>query len=507
MASPPWLAHFRLSERRQYRLLEILPGFLVWFSLSAAVVVTLVRPVWAIAFIIVFDVFWLVRILYVMAFLVIAYRRFRQAQAVHWRDRLNQYPLWPQVYHIIVLPTYGESEEVLCTSLTSLTEVDYPLDRLIVVLATEGRVHDHIAPIAQRLEHDFGGRFAAWLVTEHPAGTAGEIAGKGANIAYAGRQVKGLVDRLAIPYDRLLVSTFDADAVAHRQYFSYLTVTFLSHPNRLRTSYQPVPLFHNNVWDALALTRVVATSTTFWLLGETMRPDRLFTFSSHSMPWQALIDVDFWQSDVVSEDSRIFLQCYLRYDGDYTVTPMYIPISMDAVQAPTVWRSLVNQYLQIRRWAYGVENFPFMVWNFLRGHDIPRRHRLRLTWNQLEGTFSWATAPLLIFLLGWLPFHTGHPSLTTSVLAQNSPPVIQGLTGAALIGLIISAVISTALLPRRPAHVPVYQSVMMIMQWLLLPVTMIAFGSLPAIEAQTRLMLGKYLGFWVTEKTRSQRLN
>ncbi len=502
MASPQWLRRLQPSERTQYRWLEMLPGLAVWLTLVSAITILFVKPVWAIAFVVVFDVYWLVRVLYVMTYLILAYRHFRHDQAIDWQAQLEMFPAWRRVRHVVMLPTYGESEAVLRGTLNSLTSISYPREQMFVVLATEGREHDRIAPIAGRLLQEYQSQFGHFIVTEHPDGVSGEIAGKGANIAFAGHQVKKLIDQWGWLYADILVSTFDADSVAHPQYFSYLTVAFLRHPNRLRTSYQPIPLFHNNVWDALALTRVVATSTTFWLLGDTMRPDRLFTFSSHSMPWQALVDVGFWQNDVVSEDSRIFVQCLLRYDGDYSVTPMYIPISMDTVQAGTFWRSMVNQYKQIRRWAYGVENFPYMVWNFLHGHTLPRRLRIRLTLNQFEGTFSWATAPVLILLLGWLPFHIANAAVASSVLAQTAPGLLQGLMTGAMIGLVTSAVISTALLPRRPQHIPVYQSLVMVVQWLLLPITMILFGSVPAIEAQTRLLLGKYLGFWVTEKSR-----
>jgi hypothetical protein len=42
----------------------------------------------------------------------------------------------------------------------------------------------------------------------------------------------------------------------------------------------------------------------------------------------------------------------------------------------------------------------------------------------------------------------------------------------------------------------------MFFEWLVLPIGIIFFGALPAISAQTRLMMGKYLGFWVTPKAR-----
>jgi hypothetical protein len=42
----------------------------------------------------------------------------------------------------------------------------------------------------------------------------------------------------------------------------------------------------------------------------------------------------------------------------------------------------------------------------------------------------------------------------------------------------------------------------MMLQWILLPLSTIILGAIPALDAQSRLMFGKYMGFWVTEKAR-----
>lgn len=484
-------------------MLEMMPGLAVWLTFLAAILVSLVAPLWAIIFILVFDVYWLVRVLYVMVYVLLAFRRFRQASQVHWFDRLRPLPGWRQVYHLVIVPVSVEPLAVLTNTFDSLARVDYPHDRLMVVVATEARHATSTRPNAAALLARYEREFFRFMVVEHPADIPGELAAKGANIAWAGRRAQDEIDRLRIPYSQVLVSTFDADSVAHPQYFSYLTHTFLKHPQRWRTSYQPIPVFHNNIWDALFLMRVVANSTTFWLLSETVRPDRLFTFSSHSMPFQALVDVGFWQTDLVSEDSRIFIQCFLHYDGQYSVTPLYLPISMDTVQGGSWWLSIRNQYRQIQRWAYGgVENFPFSVWNFVRSRAIPWRQKVKYTWIQWEGIYSWATAPILIFLLGWLPFVGAEASGQTSAIVQNAPAMLRSLMTMAMVGLIVSAILSTIILPVRPQHVRWFRWVMMIGQWLFLPLTMIIFGSVPALDAQSRMLFGKYLGFVITEKTR-----
>jgi hypothetical protein len=236
------------------------------------------------------------------------------------------------------------------------------------------------------------------------------------------------------------------------------------------------------------------------MLRELARPERLWTFSSHSIPWQMLVDVGFWEKDMVSEDSRIFLQALLRYRGDYRVVPLYLPVSMDAVVARTYGKSLVALYKQQRRWAWGVEHFPYMVPRMWRDRVMPRRVKMRFILNHMEGMYTWATAPVLIFLLGYLPLWVSRSS--PSVLITSTPATLEWIMRGAMLGVFVSAGLSLFLLPRRPRDRKPVSSLMMLLQWVLLPVTFFVFSALPAIDAQTRLLLGRYLGFHVTEKSR-----
>lgn len=495
-----------LSDYQKYRILEIIPGALVWVTLFGAIALSFLRPLWAIYFIILFDLYWLTRVVYLLIFLLVSYRRFRRAVRVNWMQKLQTIAGWGSLYHIVFLPTAGEPEEVVEGGIKALLAAEYPKDKIIVVLALEERGGDTAHRLGDALQRRYAEFFRAFLVTFHPDGVPGEMKGKGSNIAWAGRRVQAFVDgELRVPYENLIVSSFDADTQAHPQYFSYLAFHYLQHPHPTRTSFQPVPLYNNNLWQSPALMRVAANSTTFWLMTEQIRPERLLTFSSHSMSFRALVDVGFWQNDIVTEDSRIFLQGLLRYDGDYSVTPMYIPVSMDTVLGRNLWRSLVNLYKQQRRWAYGVENFPFMAWNFSHNTLIPIRKKIRYIWNQLEGVYSWATAPLLIFLLGRLPLLVRSQELSSSVVAHNAPFVLQTLMLIAMVGLFVCAILSTTLVPPRPSYKHRANWLLVPLQWVLFPVVMIVFGSFPAIDAQTRLMLGKYLGFWVTEKHRKHQ--
>ncbi len=491
-----------LTDRQKYRLLEIIPGFLVWTTLIAAVVLSFVRPMWVIIFIIIFDLYWLIRISYFVFWLVISWQRYRQAVKVDWLAKVKAIDRWPRIYHLIFLPTYKEPVAVLRATLAGLAKVDYDLKKFIVVLAGEERDQEHFSQNADILQKEFGDKFYKLLITIHPQNLPGELPGKGANTNWAGHRAQAYIDSQNIPYEDVVVSNFDCDTIVHQQYFSYLTYHYLTVDNPTRKSYQPLALYNNNIWESPALTRVVYYSTTFWLLTELARPERLYTFSSHSMGLKALVDIGFWQKDIVTEDSRICLQGMVRYHGDYSVYPMYIPVSMDTAYCGSFWQTIKNQYKQQRRWAYGVENFPYTVWHMLPDKQIRFWVKFRYLWNQLEGVYSWATAPILMFILGYLPLAVANAGVKATVIAQNTPFILEGLMRVAMIGIFVSAIISAVLLPARPNGHSRWQWLVMIVQWLLFPLCMVLFGAIPAIDAQTRLMLGKYLGFNVTIKKR-----
>jgi len=486
-----------------YRFLEIVPGALVWLTFVLSIVLSVVAPLWVIYFIILFDLYWLLRVLYFIIYLVYAWTKYRRALKVDWSAKLKaECPAWESFYHVIFLPTYKEGQGIIEATLDALITSRYPKEKFIVVLAGEERAGEHFTQIAEKISARYGREFYKLLVTVHPKDLPNEIASKGANINFAGHQVQRLIDGLKIPHEQVIASSFDIDTIVHPDYFASLTYTYCTTPNPTHASYQPVVLYNNNIWESPAPMRLAAFGTTFWLMTELARPDRLFTFSSHSMSFKALVDVGFWEKDVVSEDSRIFLQCFMKYHGDYTVVPLYVPVSMDTVMSATVWKSLQNLYKQQRRWAWGVEHFPYMVTKFAKDPLIPLRKKIKYLWLQSEGMYSWATTPILIFVLGRLPLLVANTSLKSTVIAQNAPYILENLMMLSMLGIVATASFSLFLLPPPPKHAKLHHRAFMILQWLILPVTSVVFSAFPAIDAQTRMMLGRYLGFVVTEKVR-----
>lgn len=492
------------------RLFEFFPGTLSWLTLVTVVLLSWQKPVWIAFFIILFDVYWLCKSVYLSLHLRATFRHMRESMKTPWRDKLacparEIFARWKSIHHLVILPMATEQYEVVRESFKSLVNSNYPKEKLLVVLAIEQAAGEEARKTAEKIQQEFSPIFAHLLVTEHPANLPDEIPGKGSNESWSAKEAKReLIDKLGIPHKDVLVSVFDVDTQIYPEYFGCLTYNFLTAEKPLRSSYQPIPLFTNNIYQAPALARVISFSATFWQMMQQSRPERLTTFSSHAMPLAALMEIGYWQRDIVSEDSRIFWQCFLHYDGDWRVVPLFYPVSMDANVAPTFWGTMKNLYKQQRRWAWGAENVPYMFEGFRKNKIIPFRTKLYWSFHAIEGFHSWATNSLIIFALGWLPVLIGKGAFNQSILSYNLPNITRFIMMFASLGIASSAILSIALLPPRPEGIRLRHYALYLLQWAMMPITLIIFGAFPALDAQTRLMLGgKYkLGFWVTPKAR-----
>ncbi len=494
-----------LSDYQLYRILEIIPMAFIWTVLVTALLVSFFAPLFAIYFIIVFDMYWFIRIIYLSVYMINSWIQYKKTVEKNWFEELiREYPeRWKEIKHVVFLPMVHEPYEIVAATIRALLEANYPSRSMYVVLAGEERKKEHFNEIAVRAKKEFGHFFADFIITIHPADLPDEVVGKGSNVHYAGKQFKTYLDERSISYENVIVSSFDVDTVAHKEYFSRLTYVFLSQKEPHKKSYQPLAVYSNNTWEAPIMSRLVAYSTTFWLLTDLARPERLFTFSSQSMSFKMLVDVGFWQKDIVTEDSRIFLQGFLKYSGDYLVVPLYVPVYMDCVHSGNLLSTLKNVYKQVRRWAWGIENFPYLGWKFLKERNFPFWKGFKYLWNQIEGVFTWATAPIIMLIMGFLPliiiqYHDD----VGSVIVQYAPIILKYIMRVTSIGILIIAYITIKLHTMDKKELTFWQKIISIIQWLIIPVSLVCFGSVPAIEACTRMGIKKYLGFRATEKIR-----
>ena len=493
-----------LSDYQRYRWYEIIPGLTIWLTLVGSLILTFWQPLVMMYVVIVFSIYWVLRVVYFSLYVVISWLRFRRAIKISWFQKLQtDFPRWHEKIQVVFLPVANEGVEVVRATLDAISLSSYPAKFIYIVLAGEERKLEHWQGIQNVIRQEYQTRFADIIYTTHPAHAVGEIVGKGSNVHYAEFEFKKYADLKGWKYEDIIISVFDIDTIVHPEYFAHLAYLYLSHPNPTRSSFQPITLYNNNIWESPAVLRIMAFGTTFWMLFSLSRLDNLVTFSSHSMSFKAAIDVGGHAKDIVSEDSRIFFQCWLKYGGKYEVTPLYIPVSMDTVRDDTTWRSLKNLYYQQRRWAWGVENIPYLLWEFRKHHEIPWYKKLALFFHEFEGKWSWAVVAILITVLGRLPLYFADDAVRQSALFFNTPQVLEWLMTIAMLGLLVSMILSMLILPARPERHPRHKYIFMLVQWVLLPVSLILFSSIPCIDAVTHLMRGKYLGFNVSSKKRT----
>ncbi len=494
-----------MNELKLKRTLEIIPGAISWGIILILVLLALFKPVICAVSVIIFDFYWIIRTIYLTTLLIMAYRKLSDQRNKDWLTACKELPAsvtkLRELYHLVIFPVYKEGIDILKPSLEAIKACHYSHNNLIVVMAFELR-NPASKDIAAGLEEEFKGVFFKYITTFHPDNLSGEKRTKGANAAWAAKKSAELLNQNGISFEKVIVSCFDADTCVDKEYFGCLSYHFLTNPKPHQASYQPMPMYNNNIWYAPSFARLVEMSASFCQLIESMRLEKFVTFSSHSMSFKTLVDINYWPVDMVSDDSVVYWKAYLFYKGDYKVIPLYTTVSMDVAYGTNIIKTIIIQYKQKRRWAWGVENFPYVVLRFIQDKDIPLLKKIRKSFHLLESHITWAVWAIIITVIAPLPIFLGGVIFSQIPIGYNLPRITGLLLNFTLGTSLIWIILSFTTLPRRPKDVSWFKNIIMILEWIIVPFVILILGSNPALDAQSRLMLAKYMKFSSTEKKR-----
>lgn len=510
-----------------YRIFEILPGALSWLLLFLPFILSLINVTIAAVFVLVYLLINFTRIIAGGIRALQGFHVLQDHTRLDWSDMLHeleagevkdtnvrrhkwhhdaikrlksqsQVILPSEIIHAIIVATYKEAREILEPTIETVLASEYDMKKVILVLAFEERGGERTEALANELVKEYGHKFMHIMAVKHPKDLPGEIVGKGGNINFAGRELQRYLEKKEIDPMRVLVTTLDADNRPHKKYLAALSYVYAVCPDPIHASFQPVAMYTNNIWDAPAPMRVVATGNSFFNVILSLRPHALRNFSSHAQPMAALIQTNFWSARTIVEDGHQFWRSYFCFEGKYQVYPLYVPIYQDAVLTEKYTKTLKAQFVQLRRWTYGASDVAFIVdKGYFHKNKVPRIDLLAKLLRLLEGHVTWATGPLLVLLAGFIPALV-HPQ---SFAANELPLIVSRIQTVALVGGIVTIFFALKTLPPKPARYKRHRTVFMVLQWVYLPVTTIAYNSFAALYSQTRLMLGLYMDkFDVTEK-------
>jgi cellulose synthase/poly-beta-1,6-N-acetylglucosamine synthase-like glycosyltransferase len=489
------------------RLLEAAPGLVTWTLLLA--------PAWIpIAFgsdgarlvaigVLVFDVYWFFRSAFVITGVWRSFLNMRRDMRRPWlrlceeTPRVEGEPHPLDYYHLSVIPTYTEPYHVLEKTLQAIVDADYPADRKLVGIIT--RVTDkpgwqNVARLKEKFGDQLGGLWHIKDPMEPPL-----VPGKSAAMNWGGRWMHKTLTGLGYDPRQVLLTDLDSDYRVHPQYFAWISYHHAREPLRDYVIWQPIPLFHNNIWECPTAIRVMSGSTSQWQMYLHSRPHRLVAFSSYTCTLKFCDDIGYWDKDVIPEDSRFYWKAFFTFGEKFRVRSVWLPIYGDSPQSRDYASTHLNQYNQIKRWAWGITDVPYVLHRFFKHPEIPLRVRIHRFSNLFLNHLNWIFLPVFLMFGASVPIWV---SLDFSItdLGQNLWAYSSAILTTTVSTVVFLIILEHLVLPPKPASWGPIRRVLVYVQFFSYPIVGLMLSVLPALEAHTRLLLGKYLEYRVTEK-------
>ncbi len=479
------------------RLFDIIVPIFTWIIITLPLWLSPFHPAVVAYFIISFDLYFFYKSYTTVYYAVLSYRMIQRFQKVPFSKKLNPLKRARDIAHFVIIPTFQEPVYKLESTISALTRGDYPYKNIHLVLAFEQR-ESQAHEKADRLIKKFRGYFGEIITTYHPL-LEGEIAGKASNQTYAARQVDKYVTRNQIRRENTIVTICDADSHLSRNYLSYLTFAYLKDREHLYHFYWAPVLLYNNFWKLPFFVRMQATLSSILRLAFLSQSKKLIQISTYSTSLWLLEKVGFWDVDIIPEDWHIYYQAFFLYGEKVQTIPLYTLVNGDAVHSGGIFKTLVNRYEQEKRWAWGASDIGYVLKNFFTSQHVKTSVKLKKLIFLIETHLLWPVSFFVLTVSALIP-PLVNPVFKRTVLGFLLPKLSSLILTLSTSALLIYVYLDIKLRKKLAQKTQARNLPLLLIQWYMLPVVSFILSSLPALDAHTRIILGKKLKYKVTEK-------
>jgi len=343
------------------------------------------------------------------------------------------------LYHWVIIPTFQDPYDMLKDSFESIKNSKYDNKKIIVTLAGEENDLENFRKIEEKFLTEYKDVFYFINTTIHPKNIEWELPWKWSNVSYSAKQTYRKILSMGINPENVLVSVMDSESVVQDIYFITLSLEYciLDENMRDKTIFQPMLFLFNRFFNAPFFSKVIALSTTFYILAASIKWIWTRAQAVQAQSLKSLLFTNFYSSETITEDGHQYYRTYCAFDGNFQVHPIYTYVLLEPVIWKTFFESLKLQYNQIKRWAHGMLDFPYIVLCLIENKKLPKFRTFYEIFWLLEVSVLWSSLQFILFM--WTIFF--------SFLWGKYSHLLQIITFISLIVLLILMVVTFMFLP------------------------------------------------------------
>ena len=366
--------------------------------------------------IVIFYSWWLIRWFEYVILLILWYLRYRWYQKLNFTDIFNKKPQTKQekiiynqylksnkkiddLYHWVIVPTFQDPYSMLKDSFESIKKSNYDNKKIILTLAWEQADEKDFKEIERQILKEYRDIFLFVNTTLHPKWLEWELQGKGSNVTYAAKNTYQKILDLWIEDSNVLVSVMDSESIVQDKYFNAISLEYCltSEDMQDKTIYQPMLFLFNRFFSAPFFSKVISLSTTFYILAASIKWIGTRAQAVQAQSLKSLLQTNFYSVQTITEDWHQYYRTYCAFDGKFQVKPVYAYVLLEPVIWQNLFESIKLQYNQIKRWAHGALDLPYIMICFFQNKKLPKLRTLYEIFWLTESSVLWSSLQFILF--------------------------------------------------------------------------------------------------------------